>query len=736
MLRFPHYRQLDAMDCGPACLRMIAKYFGVDYSLQFLREHVHVSKHGVSLEGIINAATFIGFRALGVRVTLPQLVAECPKPCVLYWNKSHFVVCYKIRKTRRGFRFYIADPAMYSCMSYSESEFISHWYSEKIANEDAGLSILFEPTSAFFECSKENKVVGGKSIKFLFKYVIPYKKQIMQLLGCMLLISGIQLIFPFLTQALVDNGIKDANLNLITAILIAQLCLFGGRMLMDFIRSRILLFVNTRINISLISDFLQKLMRLPLYFFDSKKIGDIMQRIGDHGRIETFLTGTSFSSIFSFFTFVVFSFVLAYYDWVIFFIFVIGNIFYVCWIIYFMKYRRDIDMKRFSQASCEQSNLLQLITGMQEIKLNNSEDKKRKQWENIQVKLFKLSQASLNLEQYQQLGSAFFNQTTNILISYIAARSVVFDTMTLGMMMSITYIVGQLNAPIEQLLSFLRSFQDAQISLERLNEIHCCKDEESEVSQKMNEIPLQRDIVLRHVCFSYTGDSDEDVLSDINLIIPRNKITAIVGASGSGKTTLIKLLLGFYEPQKGTVSVGNVSLNEINPHLWRSKIGVVLQDGYIFSDTVAENIAISSNSIDEDYLRYAMRVANIEDFIDSLPLKTETVIGMEGNGLSQGQRQRILIARAVYKNPEYIFLDEATNSLDANNEKEILENLQKFYEGKTVLIVAHRLSTVKNADKIVVLDKGKIVEEGTHSELLKEQGFYYDLVQNQLDIDL
>ena len=550
----------------------------------------------------------------------------------------------------------------------------------------------------------------------------------------MVVVSILQLIFPFLTQSLVDIGICDGNLSFITLILIAQLIIFIVRLSVEFIRSWILLHMNTRINIALISDFLAKLMKLPLRYFDTKMTGDIMQRIGDHGRIESFLTGNSISTLFSFVNFFVFAFVLAYYNLVVLGIFLVGNALYVVWILSFMRYRRELDHRRFAQSAGEQSNIIQLITGMQEIKLNNCEKQKRWQWERIQVKLFKIGVKGLALGQMQQVGSVFFTQTTSIIISFIAAKAVVDGQMTLGMMMSLTYIIGQLSSPVEQFIGFARSFQDAQISLERLNEVHGKEDEEETIENKLTILPDRRDITLENVSFSYDGADRDYVLDDISLHIPQNKVTAIVGASGSGKTTLIKLLLGFYEPNKGSIKIGETPLTVINPHLWRSKSGSVMQDGFIFSDTIAQNIGVGDDYVDIEKLRHAVTVANIRDFIDSLPLGYNTKIGMEGNGISQGQRQRILIARAVYKNPEFIFLDEATNALDANNEKEIMKHLHEFYRGKTVVVVAHRLSTVKDADKIVVLDQGKVAEEGTHETLTALKGKYYELVRNQLEL--
>lgn len=726
--KFPHYTQLDAMDCGPTCLRMIAKYYGCSYSLQSLRERAFITREGVSMLGISDAAESIGFRTNGVKISLERLKTEVPMPCILHWNQNHFVVLYKIKNDN----YYIADPA-YKKLIFNEKEFKCCWISTKTKEKDTGTALLLEPGPEFYNM-EDDKEIRKRGLSFFFRYLIPYKKEFVQLILGMITVSILQLITPFLTQAMVDTGIRDSNLSFITLILIAQLIIFIAKLSVDFIRSWILLHVNTRINISLISDFLAKLMRLPIRFFDTKKVGDIMQRIGDHRRIEEFMTGSSINTLFSFVNFIVFGIVLGYYNVTILGLFLLGNGFYVVWILIFMKYRRELDIKRFAQASSEQSNLFQLITGMQEIKLNNSETEKRWQWERIQVKLFKISIKGLALGQYQQLGSVFFNQTTNILISFLAAQSVIKGNMTLGMMTALTYIVGQLTSPIEQFIGFARSFQDAKISLERLGEIHQREDEVHVSDVKQIVLPPNKTIQVENLSFSYDGTDRNYVLNDINFRIPERKVTAIVGASGSGKTTIIKLLLGFYEPNKGGIKIGKTPLQSINPHVWRAHSGSVMQDGFIFSDTIANNIAVGVDTIDKERLLHAVTIANIRDFIDILPLGYNTKIGMEGNGISQGQRQRILIARAVYKNPEFIFFDEATNALDANNEKEIMKQLHQFYIGRTVVVVAHRLSTVKGADNIIVLDKGIIAEEGTHLELVAKQGIYYQLVKNQLEL--
>lgn len=732
---FPSYTQLDAMDCGPTCLRIIAKYYGRNYSIQYLREKSFITREGVSMLGISDAAESIGFRTNGVKITFDQLVTEKPLPCILHWNQNHFVICYDIKKKRRQeYEIKISDPAGEK-YTLNRSEFLRCWISSRLEGEDTGTALLLEPTPAFY-IQEDGLNDPNKDIRYFFRYLKPFKSQLIQLIIGLLVGSILALILPFLTQAMVDQGIGNNNLSFVTLILITQLVLFITQLTIEFIRNWITLHTNTRISISLISDFLSKLMKLPLHFFDTKNIGDIMQRIGDNGRIQSFLTGSTLMTLFSFVNFIIFAIILAYYNFVILAIFLLGNALYIIWILFFLRYRRKLDMARFSQASANQSNLVQIVTGMQEIKLNNCEKQQRWKWERIQVKLFKISIKGLALGQYQQIGAVFFTQTTSLFISFIAARSVIEGDMTLGMMMAVSYIIGQLSGPIGQTIGFIQAAQDAKISLERLNEIHNKEDEEQSIESKINELPNKKYIHVKDLYFSYDGADRNYVLNGINLIIPENKVTAIVGASGSGKTTLIKLLLAFYQPNKGEIKIKDISIDSINPHLWRQKTGAVMQDGFIFSDTIANNIAVGEEIVNKQRLLHSVEVANIKEFIESLPLKYNTKIGMEGNGISQGQRQRLLIARAVYKNPDFLFFDEATNALDANNEKIILDNLNGFYKGKTVVIVAHRLSTVQNADNIIVMDNGQIIEEGTHKELTLNKGAYYTLVKNQLELGL
>lgn len=725
--KFHFFKQLDAMDCGPSCLRMIAKYYGKSYSLQLLRARCFITNTGVSLQGISDAAESIGFRTIGVKISFTQLVKEVPLPCIVHWNQNHFVVVYKISKDS----VFVADPA-HGLVSYKTNEFLKSWISTRDEDQGRGIALAMETSPDFYQI--EDEKTDKTKLSFFVKYIMPYRKYIWQLLLGMLVGTLLQLIFPFLTQAIVDTGISNRNLSFVTLILIAQLALMMGRVLVEFLRSWILLHISTRINISLISDFLIKLMKLPIAFFDSKKIGDIMQRIGDHSRIESFLTGSSLSTLFSLVNLVIFGAVLAYYSLSILTIFLIGNTFYIVWILLFMKRRRELDYKRFQQASDNQSNLFQLVTGMQEIKLNNCEKQKRWEWERIQAKLFRVSVKGLALGQWQHIGSLLFSQSTNILISFLSARLVIKGEMTLGMMMSVQYIVGQISVPIEQLIDFMQAFQDAKISLERLGEIHQQKEEEPQEYDRLTLLPEKHSIKIENLNFRYEGPHSPLVLDNITLSIPQGKITAIVGTSGSGKTTLVKLLLGFYAPVEGDIKIGEISLKNLNGKTWRQKCGAVMQDGFIFSESIAKNIAVAEEIIDNKKLLHAVKIANIQDFIESLPLSYNTKIGQEGSGISQGQKQRLLIARAVYKNPDFLFFDEATNALDANNERTIMENLNDFFRGKTVMIVAHRLSTVKNADQIIVLEKGKLVEQGTHKELTLLKGKYYELVKNQLEL--
>lgn len=744
MKSFPSYKQADHKDCGPTCLKTIAKHHKKTIPIQELRNLSETTREGSSLLGISEAAEKIGFRSLGVKISLKDLL-EAPLPCILHWNKNHYVVLYEVVKRKMysvkrkrdntfyniQYTFKISDPA-HGLLKYDQEEFLDHWIGKNAdENTEEGIALLLETTPKFYqtEFDKEERL----GFKFLFKYVLKYKKFLWQLVIGLLAASLLQLIVPFLTQSVVDVGIKNQDINFIYLVLIAQLFLFLGRTAIEVIRSWILLHLSTRINISLVSDFFIKLMNLPISFFDVRMAGDILQRINDHRRIERILTTSSLNVLFSMFNLIVFGFVLAYYSWEIFAIFFVGSLLYFGWILLFLNKRRDLDYKRFSQVSQEQSKVIELINGMQEIKLHNAEKQKRWGWEYVQASLFKVSVENLSLEQYQGVGSRFINELKNILITIFSALLVIEGEITLGMMLAISYIVGQLNSPIAQLIEFIRELQDARISLDRLGEIHNKEDEEQQDDEKTHSIPEGSDIIINDVSFRYIG-SDIPVLKNLDLQLPANKTTAIVGVSGSGKTTLMKLLLKFYEPDKGEIKVGSYDLKNVAQKTWRHKCGVVMQEGYIFNDTISHNVAVGVDQIDKKKLSHAVEVANIQTFIETLPLNYNTKIGMEGVGLSTGQKQRLLIARAVYKNPDYLFFDEATSALDSNNEKEIMEKLNKFFIDKTVVVIAHRLSTVKNAHQIVVLDEGKIIEVGDHKSLVKKKGNYYNLVKNQLEL--
>lgn len=729
-MKYMSYIQHDSMDCGPACLRMVARFYGKSYSLQNLRDRCHITREGVSLLGISDAAESIGFRTTGVKVTWTQMVEEVPMPCIVHWNQRHFVVVYDVVKKRGSYKVVVADPAS-GLLEYRAEDFLKSWLESEEKTE--GIALILEPTPKFYEevGDDERRHYG---FGYVLKYLRPYRSYITQILLAMLTASVISLLMPFITQSVVDKGIGTGSLSLIVVLLIAQLTLTLGGLANNLIRSWLMLHTTSRVSISLISDFLCKLMKLPIAFFDSKMVGDIMQRIGDYNRIQTFLTGSLLSMVIAVVSFVVYGFIMAGYNATIFIVFLIGASLYVLWVLLFMKRRRKLDYMRFQQASANQSNIVQLIGGMQEIKLNNCEKQKRWQWEAIQARLFKVGVKSLTLGQIQEIGSTFIDQTKNILMSFIAAKSVIDGGMTLGMMMALQYIMGQINAPISQFISFVQSAQDASISLDRLGEIHEMKDEEPAEEERIKDIPSDADIVFSDVIFQYEGPHSPKVLDEVSLTIPSGKVTAIVGASGSGKTTMLKMMLGFYPPVSGEILLGNVSLKNYSESRWRERCGAVMQEGYIFSDTIAANIAVSEEYPDMDRVRWAAGVSNIKYWIEDLPLGYGTKIGADGHGLSSGQKQRILIARAAYKDSRYLFFDEATNSLDANNERTIMENLERLFADKTVVVVAHRMSTVKNADNIIVLDKGRIAEQGTHLQLTALHGKYYELVKNQLEL--
>ncbi|GHU70169.1 ABC transporter ATP-binding protein [Bacteroidia bacterium] len=727
-MAYPSYLQRDSRDCGPTCVRMIAKYFGKSYSLNYLKKTANLTRSGATLLNISDTAEKIGFKTCGVKLTKEQLL-YISLPCIVSWNKNHFVVVYEISNNK-----VICGDPLSGILKYKIDDFLNCWHSvEDSAKGKMGIALLLEPLSQFYENEEINES-KKLNIPHLLNYIKPHKGKLMAVLCALLLGSCFSLIFPYLSKSIIDTGVEGKNLNFIVLMLLAQLAVTLGQAVNDLIKNRIMLHTTIKVNLSLVSDFLGKLMRLPIAFFDSKRIGDLTQRINDFTRIQDFLTSVLISLIMAIVILLVYSIFIIQYNYLIFTVFIIGSILYISWIFLFLEKRKKIDYMRFQESASNQSNIIQLITGMQEIKINNCEKQKQGEWEQIQKRLYDIGLRGLTLAQTQNTGGLFIDQVKNVIISFLAAREVVNGSISLGMMFAIQYIIGQMNAPVAQFVSFIQSTQDTKISLERLNEIQEIEDEEPESAKKITEIPAHADIRLAGITFHYNGVRSPKVLNNINLTIPSNKITAIVGTSGSGKTTLLKLILGFYPPNSGDIFVGNLRLKEISEHCWRKNCGVVMQEGFIFSDTITKNIAASDEHIEVEKIEKASQLANLNDFVSSLPMGYEHLIGMEGNGISSGQKQRILIARAIYKNPHYVFFDEATSALDAENEKKIHDNLQTFFKGKTVLIIAHRLSTVKNADQIIVLKEGQIVEQGNHAQLVEKQGEYFNLVKNQLEL--
>lgn len=728
---FPLYKQYDSMQCGIACLQMVCKYYDREYTLDSLSKLCFATTEGVSLLGINEAANALGLHTTCARATTGTL-NNAPLPCILHWNQNHFVVLYKIKK---GKKFYVADPGK-GLVTYNLEEFKQHWISTKSNSEDKGIAMFLETTPTFFtyKMEGEENIKEKRSFRFLFGYVRKYRKYFGQIILGLVIGSLLQLVLPFLTQSIVDVGIKNQDIGFVWLILLGQLMLTISRTAIDFIRRWLLLHISLRINISLVSDFFIKLLKLPMSFFDTKLMGDLMQRMNDHSRVNNFLTQQTLNITFAMLTFVVFSVVLFFYNKLVFAIFLLGSILYGAWMTLFLKRRKVLDYELFEQQAINNNKTYEFITSMQEIKLQDCEQRRRWEWEDTQADLFGVQMKSLKLQQTQEAGSIFINEVKNIIITVVAATAVIHGQMTLGMMLAVQYIIGQLNSPVEQLMNFFYSLQDVKISLERINEIHQMDDENGKVGLQTSIEDKSEGIDIKDIMFKYDPHALRKTIDDVNIHIPQGKVTAIVGASGSGKTTLIRLMLGYYPVLEGQINIGNTDINKLNKKWWRRQCGVVMQEGVIFSESIARNIAVDDGDIDKERLLKAAEIACIKDYVMALPLKFNTKIGRDGVGLSQGQKQRILIARAVYKNPDYIFLDEATNSLDANNERSIVENLDKFYKGKTVVIVAHRLSTVKNADQIVVIDHGKVVEEGNHESLTAKRGAYYNLVKNQLEL--
>lgn len=720
------------MDCGPTCLQMISNFYGKYFDKAYLRQISSLTGKGATLGGIADAAEKIGLSTLALNTKFKDLAEDIPLPCIAHWRQRHYIVVVEASYNRVK----VADPAATDLIVYTRDEFCKGWYAEKNAKEDSeGILLLLEPTPLFYD-QQEHDMDGKSSFKFLKKYFRPFRKFVIQLFLGLIAASCVQLALPFLTQQIVDIGINTKDIGFIYLILAAQLMLFVSQTSISVIRSWILLHITSRMNLRMLSDFLIKLMNLPISFFDTKTSGDLMQRIQDHSRVQAFLTATTLDVLFSVVPLIAFSIILAYFNLTLFIVFAIGSAMYVSWVFIFMKRRAQIDYRYFDQASGNQSSTIQLINGVQEIKLNGSEKRRRWEWEAIQARLFKLSTKSLALNQSQNEGGRFINEVKNILMTFIAAKSVINGEITFGGMLAVQYIIGQMNVPVNNFITFIRSYQDARLSIERLSEIHNIPNEELDQSHLINELPPDESIKVENVSFRYGSSASPIVLKNVSFTIPEGKVTAIVGASGSGKTTLLKLLLKYYEPTEGKITLGNSTLKNYGFNFWRSQCGVVMQDGFIFSDSFARNISESDENglIDWKKLQGAVKVANIGSFIEQLPNSFSTRIGASGMGISGGQKQRVLIARAVYKNPKFLFFDEATSALDANNETVIMQNLALFFKNKTVVIVAHRLSTVINADQIIVLDKGEIVEVGAHKDLTSKQGYYYTLIKNQLEL--
>ncbi|MGY5353113.1 peptidase domain-containing ABC transporter [Wenyingzhuangia sp. IMCC45533] len=730
---YPHYHQYDFMDCGPTSLKMICKYHGKSVDLAYLREISYINGEGTTMAGIVDAAEKIGFSTLGLTANFDILANELPLPCIVHWRERHYAVVYEIKKNK----VIVGDPANYDLITYTKEEFLEGWGVKRENSEDEGVVLLLEPTPELINDKEDTQ--KDHLFKFIYSYLKPHKRYVYHILVGLFFGTIIQFTFPFLTQQIVDTGINKLNLNFVYLVLIAQIILFSSELGLTVYRNWIVLHITSRMNLRMLSDFMIKLMKLPIKYFDSRAKGDILQRIEDNNEIHQFLSTTTLNVLFSAVTLFVFCLILAYFDITLLLVFTIGSIFYVSWIRLFMKKRSEMNFRHFDQKSKNKNTTIELISGMQEIKLNGSEQRRRWDWESLQARMFKLDMRSMAIDQSQNEGGRFIDQIKNVTITFIAAKAVINGTMTLGTMLSVQYIIGQMNVPIHNFLGFIRDYQDARLSLLRLNEIHQKKNEEPLENSYINELSSDKSLSLKNLSYRYGSSASKMVLNNVNIHIPEGKTTALVGASGSGKTTLLKLLLQYDTPTEGEILVGNYNLNQMGNHFWRSNCGVVMQDGHIFSDTIARNVSESDieGKTNRKNLMLAAHTANIHEFVEELPNGYSTKIGSNGIGLSGGQKQRILIARAVYKNPEYIFFDEATSALDANNEVTIMKNLDNFFKGKnnkTVVVVAHRLSTVKNADQIIVLDRGKVVEQGNHKELVALEGHYYTLVKNQLEL--
>lgn len=720
--KFPIEYQMDAKDCGPASLKMVAKYFGRYYSLQYLRDKCGITREGVSMLGISACAEEIGLHTQAVKCTIEDVVNLIPHPSIVFWNENHFIVVYKADKKY----IWVADPQK-GHLKYTHDEFKKGWY---IQGSNKGALLAVEPTSSF-RMSDIEKKQERNSFYSILRYFYPYKKYFLQVLFIMIVVTALQGILPFISKAVIDVGINSSDKKFINMILVGNVCILVSIMVFNIIRDWILMHITARVNIALISDYLTKLMKLPITFFENKLLGDILQRAQDHERIRSFIMNNSLSLIFSSLTFVVFSIILLIYNPIIFAIFSVGSILYVIWVLLFLNIRKKLDWQYFELISQNQSYWVETVSAMQDIKIYNYERQRRWKWEGIQARLYHLNKKVLTINNMQNLGAQFIDNIKNMWITFFCATAVISGDITYGIMISTQFIIGMLNGPLVQFINFVVSAQYAKISFLRMNEIRQLDDEEATQSTGTTDIlPETKTITLKNVHFQYSSNSPM-ILKNIHLTIPENKVTAIVGGSGSGKSTLLKLLVRLYSPTYGEVAIGGTNMKAINLRLWRSLCGVVMQDGKIFSDSIKNNIVLDDENIDISRLMQCCKIAQIQEEIEQMPRGFDTLIGERGRGLSGGQKQRLLIARALYRNPQYLFLDEATNSLDTINEQKIVQALNNAFENRTVVIIAHRLSTIRHADQIVVLNDGMIMEVGNHEQLMENKAFYYNLILSQ-----
>jgi ATP-binding cassette subfamily B protein len=740
--KFPNDRQLDMMDCGPACLKMLAKFYGKYYSLQYLRDKCGITKEGISFLDMSHAAEEIGLRTLSLKATVSDLLYKIPLPAIIHWDNSHFVVVYKtqaktlakanelklVNEIPKG-TIYVSDPAK-GYVKYNTQEFAEKWLND---GSEKGTLMAIEPQAEFYQKQANEKIERKKTVENFIGYFRPYKKSFYNLLIVMLLVTILQGFLPFISKAVIDVGIQTQDVDFINIVLIANIAIYVSILLSNMVRDWILLHITSRINIALISDYLIKLMLLPITFFENKMTGDILQRAQDHERIRSFIMNNSLNMVFSTLTFFVFGVILLFYNTTIFWIFLVGSTLYVLWVMLFLKARKKLDWEYFDLVSKNQSYWVETIANIQDIKINNYEKPKRWKWENIQARLYKVNISVLNITNMQNLGAQFIDNLKNLLITFFCAKAVIAGEMTFGVMISTQFIIGMLNAPVVQFINFIISFQFAKISFLRLNEIHQLQDEHEDVGTNSIDLPDNKSLVLNNIAFQYTP-TGPIILKGIRLVIPEGKVTAIVGDSGSGKSTLLKLLLRLYKPSYGEIMIGSMNVNNISLKQWRDKCGAVMQDGKIFNDTILNNIVLDDEKIDYEKLKKALDTANIAQEIEALPLGYQTMMGEQGRGLSGGQKQRVLIARALYKDPDYLFFDEATNSLDTLNEQKIVNALDNVFKEKTVIVVAHRLSTIRKADQIIVMQGGGVVEIGNHQTLMERKGRYFQLVQSQLDL--